>query len=136
LRQAVVSTGDRMTVWGPCDRMPVYLVRESYARRVGFYYDSLRVGRAPTSSAFRFLGRMVCTGRMHYIGDMSHYPSGDWSSWNGYLSFRVPRLPHGRYQLVVYCDPCHRGRGGTLVVSNWLWQGSKRIGRAAVIVRP
>jgi hypothetical protein len=136
LRQAVVSTGDRMTVWGPCDRMPVYLVRESYARRVGFYYDSLRLGRAPTSSAFRFLGRMVCTGRMHYIGDMSHYPSGDWSSWNGYLSFRVPRLPHGRYQLVVYCDPCHRGRGGTLVVSNWLWQGSKRIGRAAVIVRP
>ena len=31
------------------------------------------------------------------------------------MRFRVPRLPRGRYELVIYCDPCRRGRGGTLI---------------------
>jgi hypothetical protein len=132
LRKNAVRVGARMTVWGPCDRMPVYLVRDSYARRTGLYDVSQTVAQPPTSAPFRFLGRMVCTGRMHYIGD---YPNGDWSSWNGYLRFRVPQLPACRYQFVIYCEPCHRGRGGSLIVSNWLWRGSKRIGRTALTVR-
>jgi hypothetical protein len=31
------------------------------------------------------------------------------------MRFRVPRLPRGRYELVIYCDPCRRGPGGTLI---------------------
>jgi hypothetical protein len=70
---------------------------------------------------------------MHYVGD---YPDGDWSSWSGSLRFRVPHVPPGRYQLVVYCDPCHRGRGGTLVVNNWLWRRSERIRGTALRILP
>jgi hypothetical protein len=135
LRRNVVAVGDRLTVWGGCDRMPVYLVSERYTKRAGFYWTSSVVRQPPQGRFFHFVGRMRCTGKMHYLGDMSHFPAGDWSSWDGYLTFRVPRVAHGRYQLVVYCDPCHRGPGGTLVVSNWLWHGGKRIGRTALIVR-
>src|SRR5438034_2689176 len=63
--------------------------------RSPIYEDSPAVARPPTSRAFRLLGRMVCTGRMHFVGD---YPKGDWSSWNGYLTFRVPRVAAGTYQ--------------------------------------
>jgi hypothetical protein len=121
-----------MTVWGSCFRMPVYLVRAAYAERAHIYENSPVVARPPRGHEFRLLGRMVCTNRMHYIGD---YPNGDWSSWNGYLRFSVPHVPAGRYQLVVYCGPCHRGRGGTLIVNNWLWRGSKRVGETGLTVR-
>lgn len=133
LRKAVVSVGDTMTVWGSCYRMPVYLVKNTYAKRARIYEDSPVVVRPPTSRAFRLLGRTVCTGRMHYVGDD---PKGDWSSWNGYLTFRVPRVAPGTYQLVVYCDSCHRGRGGTLIINNWLWRGSTRVGATALRIQP
>lgn len=29
--------------------------------------------------------------------------------------FRLPRLPPGLYELLIYCAPCHRGPGGTLI---------------------
>jgi hypothetical protein len=124
LRRAIVQPGTVMTVWGGC-RQPVYLVPESFARRRGFYYYSLPVARPPTTRPFRLLGPTVCTGRVHYVGN---YPDGDWSSWSGLLQFRVPRVRPGRYQLVVYCASCRSGPGGTLIVNNWLWRGSRRIG--------
>jgi hypothetical protein len=133
LRKAVMSVGDPMTVWGSCYRMPVYLVKNAYAKRARIYEDTPAVARPPTSRAFRLLGRMVCAGRMHYVG---HYPDGDWSSWNGYLRFRVPRVAPGAYQLVVFCDPCQRGRGGTLIINNWLWRGSRRVGATALSIQP
>ena len=33
----------------------------------------------------------------------------------GVVRFRVPRLAAGRYGLVVYCAPCRRGPGGSLL---------------------
>jgi hypothetical protein len=132
LRRAAVSAGERMTVWGSCFRMPVYLVGAEYAKQARIYENNPVVARPPRGREFRLLGRMVCTNQMHYIGD---YPNGDWSSWNGYLTFRVPQVPAGRYQLVVYCEPCHRGPGGTLIVNNWLWRGPKRVGETGLTVR-
>ena len=36
---------------------------------------------------------------------------------NGRLRFHVPRLPSGTYHFVVYCAPCHKGPGGSLIDS-------------------
>jgi len=112
--------------------MPVYLVPESYARRIGFLDIAIPVANAPNRPPFRLLGRERCTNKVHYIGD---YPNGDWSAWIGYLRFRVPHVPPGRYQLVVYCASCWRGPRGSLVVNNWLWHGSKRVGPTALTIR-
>jgi hypothetical protein len=130
VRRASAPPGTLMTVWGGC-RLPVYLVPQSIARRWGLSWFALPVARPPTGRPFRLLGRTSCTGRMHYVGD---YPDGDWSSWSGRLRFRVPRVRPGRYELVVYCASCRRGSGGTLVVNNWLWRGSKRVGPAALTI--
>jgi hypothetical protein len=132
LQKAVVRQGDPMTVRGGC-RMPIYLVPDSYARRTGLYAFSFPVARPPMEPPFRRLGRTRCTGRLHYLGD---FPDGDWSSWSGYLRFRVPLLRPGRYHFVVYCAPCRRGPGGSIVVSNHLWRSGKRIGLTALTILP
>ena len=36
---------------------------------------------------------------------------------NGRLRFHVPRLPSGTYHFVVYCAPCYKGPGGSLIDS-------------------
>jgi hypothetical protein len=130
LRRASAQPGTVMTVWGGCHQ-PIYLVLEAFARRRGFHFFALPVDGPPTTRPFRFLGRTSCAGRMHYVGN---YPRGDWASWSGLLRFRVPRIRPGRYDLVVYCASCRRGPGGTLVVNNWLWRGSKRIGPTGLTV--
>lgn len=133
VRRTVVRQGTLMTVWGGC-RRPIYLVPESFAKRIFLYYFSLPVAGPPTRPPYRLLGRTRCTGEDHYIGD---FPDGDWSSWSGYLRFRVPRVRPGRYVLVVYCAPCRPGKTGSLIVSNHLWRGSKRIGDETVLtIRP
>lgn len=91
LRRAVVRPGELMTVWGGC-REPIYLVPESFARRTGLLFFSLPAERPPTRSPFVFVGRTVCTRRVHYVGD---FPDGDWSAWSGYLRFRVPPRSSG-----------------------------------------
>jgi hypothetical protein len=126
LRRATAHPGAAMTVWGGCYE-PIYLVPESFAR------VTLPEAHPPTRQPYRLLGRTSCTRRMHYVGS---YPAGDWASWSGLLRFRVPRVLPGRYQLVVYCASCRRGPGGTLVVNNWLWRGSKRIGPTGLTVLP
>ncbi len=55
----------------------------------------------PHERPFRFVGRL----------DFSRHPR------NVRLLFHVPRVPPGVYQFVIYCDPCHRGEGGTLITS-------------------
>jgi hypothetical protein len=133
LRRAIVQQGDVMTVWGGC-REPIYLVSEAYAKRTFLYYFALSARGPPTRPPYQPLGRTTCTGRLHYIGD---FPDGDWSSWSGYLRFRVPRVRPGRYVLVAYrCLPWSCGKRGSLSASNWLWRGSKRIGPSSLrIVR-
>jgi hypothetical protein len=131
LRRSVVRTGEVMTIWGGC-RDPIFLVPEAFAKRVGLSSFSLPAARPPTSPPYRLLGRTRCTGRIHYVGD---FPDGDWSSWSGYLRFRVPRVRPGRYELVVYCASCRRGPGGSLVSNNWLWRGSKRVGETRLTIR-
>jgi hypothetical protein len=34
----------------------------------------------------------------------------------GTLRFRVPNVARGAYRFVLYCAPCYRGPGGTLIV--------------------
>jgi hypothetical protein len=121
-----------MTVWGGC-REPIYLVPDSYATRTGLHAFSLPRYRPPRNAPFRRLGRTVCTGRLHNVGD---FPDGDWASWSGYLRFRVPRLRPGRYHFVVYCAPCRRGPAASIVVSNYLWRGAKRIGPMTLRILP
>jgi hypothetical protein len=113
--------------------MPVYLVPESFAKRVGFFYRGFPAARPPSRLPFRLLGRTVCTGRTHYIGD---YPDGDWSAWSAILRFEVPRVRPSRYQFVVYCESCRRGPGGSLIVNNWLWRESRRVGETALTILP
>jgi hypothetical protein len=33
------------------------------------------------------------------------------------MTFRVPAVPTGTYRVVVYCDPCVTGTGGSLIAS-------------------
>jgi hypothetical protein len=36
-----------------------------------------------------------------------------------HVSFRVPRIPDGRYVYVLYCGPCWRGSRGSLISFNY-----------------
>lgn len=117
VRKFAAAPGERFTVYGPCGRMPVYLIRGGSPRGTTY---AARPPRAP----YRLLGRFRCTGRDHYVGD---FPKGDWASWSGLLRFRVPRIAPGFYRLVVYCEPCRRGRGGSLIDRTYLWRGGTRV---------
>jgi len=33
------------------------------------------------------------------------------------MTFRVPAVPTGAYRVVVYCEPCVKGTGGSLIAS-------------------
>jgi hypothetical protein len=133
VRREVVRHGALMTVWGGC-RRPIYLVPESFAKNPLRLLRASRRGRPPAGPSYRFLGRTRCTGRLHYIGD---FPEGDWSSWSGYLRFRVPPVRPGRYQLIFHlCLPwrCPKGR---FLVGSTLWRGSERIDdEAGLTIRP
>jgi hypothetical protein len=126
LRRSVVRHGDSLTVYGGCHR-PIYLVRESLQR-----HHTRFVRRPPRGRPYIAVGRTGCTGKHHYVGD---FPHGDWSSWSGYLRFRIPRVRPGRYSLVVYCAPCRRGPGGSLIVNNYLWRGDRRVGATALTIK-
>ena len=134
VRQSNVRPGQSMTVWGGCT-YPVYLVPEPFLARTRQYHaltTSTAVPGPPKRLPFRFLGRPICTNRTHFVGE---YPGGDWSSWTAYLRVRLPSLRPGRYQLAVYCASCLRGPGGSLIVRNYLWRGSERVGLTALTVQ-
>jgi DNA-binding transcriptional ArsR family regulator len=51
----------------------------------------------------------------------------------GTIRFRVPRVAPGRYKVFVYCEPCYRGRRGSLITDDRIFRvvragsGGKRI---------
>ena len=87
-------------------RMPVYLV--PVARLPVRYPCTTRNGaravceprvlRPPVHAPYIWLGRI------HYAPPTS-----------GRFTFRVPRIAPGAYHFVIYCAPCYRGPGGSLV---------------------
>ncbi|HEX6700300.1 MAG TPA: hypothetical protein VF101_06165 [Gaiellaceae bacterium] len=102
--------GDRVVArFGGYDRqwprMPVYLVpaRRSPQRAPCLGIDpravcEARVPRAPKGVPYTFLGRI------HYAPPA-----------RGRFRFRVPRIAPGLYALLVYCAPCYKGPGGSVI---------------------
>jgi hypothetical protein len=103
-------------------RMPLYLVAKAHVPRprrcgpngatVGLCGPVLRAPLRPPR--FRFLGRL----------DFRHHPR------DVRLRFRVPRVRPGLYELVIYCDLCYRGRGGSLIADASRSLRVRRIARA------
>ncbi len=40
----------------------------------------------------------------------------------GTIRFRVPRVAPGRYKVFVYCEPCYRGRRGSLITDDRIFR--------------
>jgi hypothetical protein len=49
-------------------------------------------------------------GKYHRIGTLNVRHTNDVT-----ITFRVPRLAPGTYIYVLYCGPCYKGRGGSLI---------------------
>lgn len=130
VRKTHVQPGERMTIWGNGCRggkrfhlgMRVYLVAERHQ------WATVYKPRPPDGPPYHFLGRFRCTH--------THPPQpwGDGGYWTGTVTFRVPRVRPGRYQLVLYCAPCHKGPGGELVLTNTYFDGKRRQGLDALVV--
>ena len=102
--------GDRVVArFGGYDRewprMPVYLVRALRAPHSAPCLDldvravcEARVPRPPHGEPYTFIGRI------HYAPPT-----------RGRFRFRVPRLAPGYYAFLVYCAPCYKGPGGSLI---------------------
>ena len=89
---------------GEAPRMPAYLVLHM---------------RAPRATACRrnavcapFAARAPQRWPYVFIGRIRFAPPA-----SGRLRFRVPRVPAGAYRFVVYCAPCYKGPGGSLIDS-------------------
>jgi hypothetical protein len=98
VRPAVVRVGQVVQVEAGAYKafprpMPLYLVP---------------VARVPKRSAYPAPPRGDPFSRVGSL-DFSRHPR------HVTTEFRVPRLLRGRYELVIYCDPCRRGPGGTLI---------------------
>jgi hypothetical protein len=89
----VVRFGGYTREW---PRMPAYLVPSARAPGAAAF-----VRAAPTRWPYAFIGRV------HFAPPTL-----------GRLRFRVPRVPSGTYHFVVFCAPCVRGPGGSLVDSS------------------
>jgi hypothetical protein len=79
---------------------------KAFARPMPLYL--VPVGRVPKRSTFPAPPRGYPFTRVGSL-DFSRHPR------HVTTRFRVPRLARARYELVIYCDTCHRGRGGTLI---------------------
>jgi hypothetical protein len=49
-------------------------------------------------------------GKYHRIGTLNVRHANDVT-----ITFRVPKLAPGKYLYVLYCGPCYRGPGGSLI---------------------
>ncbi len=49
-------------------------------------------------------------GKYHRIGTLNVRHANDVT-----ITFRVPKLAPGKYLYVLYCGPCYKGRGGSLI---------------------
>ena len=129
VRKIQVRPGERMTAWGNgCFDstgfygMRVYLVAER--RQWATVYSP----RPPSGPPYHFLGRFRCTHTDR------PQPFGDGGYWTATVTFRVPSVAPGRYELVFYCAMCHPGPGGKLVMNNTYFDGKRRHNLDALIV--
>jgi hypothetical protein len=99
--RVVVRAGSGLRMW---ERLPVYLVRlEQMPRPAPCGAQAIcepRLSRPPHGPRYV----RVATLSFRHARSTT-------------LSFRVPGLAAGRYALVVYCGPCYRGAGGSLITS-------------------
>ena len=86
-------------------RMPVYLVPAGRAPHrapcddlVAGAVCEARVAKPPGGTPYTLLGRI------HYAPPT-----------RGRFRFRVPRVASGVYAFLVYCAPCYKGPGGSLI---------------------
>ena len=89
----VVRFGGYANAW---PRMPAYLVPSARAPGTAIF-----VPNPPKRWPY------VLIGRIHYAPPA-----------RGRLRFHVPNLASGTYHFVVYCGPCVRGPGGSLIDSS------------------
>jgi hypothetical protein len=90
--------------------MPLYLIAEAIAPKPHPCGPRNKQGK-PAGLCEPVLPGPPHTTSFHFVGrlDFRHNPR------HVRLHFRVPPLPAGIYELVIYCDPCHRGPGGALI---------------------
>jgi hypothetical protein len=55
----------------------------------------------------------------------------------GTIRFRVPHVAPGRYKVFVYCEPCYRGRRGSLITDNRIFRvvPADSVGKRVVYAR-
>jgi hypothetical protein len=90
----------------PVLMIPAWLAPERYSCRGGAVCEPYSVG-APSRLPWIRLGRM--SGRVLPVT-------------LGTIRFRVPRVAPGRYKVFVYCEPCYRGRGGSLITDDRIFR--------------
>jgi hypothetical protein len=92
--------------------MPLYLVAQAKAPRPFACGPRTKAGK-PTGFCDPVLRAPPRGAPFHRAGllDFRRHPR------DIRLIFRVPHLRPGVYEFVIYCDPCHRGEGGSLITS-------------------
>jgi len=90
----------------PVLMIPAWLAPKRYSCRGGAVCEPYSVG-APSRPPWLRLGRM--SGRVLPVTF-------------GTIRFRVPRVAPGRYKVFVYCEPCYRGRRGSLITDDRIFR--------------
>jgi hypothetical protein len=90
----------------PVLMIPAWLAPKRYSCRGGAVCEPYSVG-APSRPPWIRLGRM--SGRVLPVTF-------------GTIRFRVPRVAPGRYKVFVYCEPCYRGRRGSLITDDRIFR--------------
>lgn len=107
VKPAQARPGDFVTVvagaYKAMPPMPLYLVLRSRVRPPhpcgsNALCDTV-IPRPPTTAPYRRVGTL----------DFGRHPC------HVQVRFRLPRLVSGVYEFLIYCAPCHRGPGGTLI---------------------
>jgi hypothetical protein len=90
----------------PVLMIPAWLAPKRYSCHVGAVCEPYSVG-PPSRRPWVRLGRM--SGRVLPVRF-------------GTIRFRVPRVAPGRYKVFVYCEPCYRGRRGSLITDDRIFR--------------
>jgi hypothetical protein len=116
VQPATAQIGQRVEVragaYEPFAAMPLYLVAKARAPKPFARGPRTKAGK-PTGFCEPVLRAPPRGAPFHRVGllDFRRHPRAV------RLSFRVPHLTPGVYEFVIYCDPCHRGEGGSLITS-------------------
>jgi hypothetical protein len=90
----------------PVLMIPAWLAPERYSCRGGAVCEPYSIG-TPSRRPWIRLGRMS--------GPILPVTFGT-------IRFRVPRVAPGRYKIFVYCEPCYRGRRGSLITDDRIFR--------------